>query len=152
MKTHARSIVLVTILLFYGQACANEKKLVDSDSKGEWYGSYTNICEHQESGDYIGVNIFIVPGKTGTFSLFQEAEGAIGDPILIKLKTLSNSGNDVEYEVDGGVNYPFDRLIYKDGKLRVRWANGRIGTREMEVDVLEKVPAFPASVIPICVD
>jgi hypothetical protein len=142
-----------TLAVVLGKACAASTPDTLKFHSEDAYGSFTNICEHPESGDLIGINLLILRGGSGSFSLFQEAEGTLADPVLAKIKFVTPNGKDMEFEPEELGSSPFDRLTYNSDQLRIRWANGRIGTRGEKVDVLHRSFHIPsARLAPKCVE
>jgi len=52
-------------------------------------GIFSNMRYHEESGDLLGIEIFIFVADEGYYALFQESEGGPGKPYLVPI-VISN--------------------------------------------------------------
>ena len=84
-----RSLAFLAAAFFFQQACASGGASQEGES---FSGTYSSICEHQESGDILGVEISFVyyPSDASIVVLYQYAEGQLPPPQLITL-TRENS-------------------------------------------------------------
>ena len=54
-------------------------------------GIYSSLSGSERSGDFVGVELFVIRGATGHFGVLQGSEGAPGNPITVPLQVNGNS-------------------------------------------------------------
>ncbi|SHN63383.1 hypothetical protein [Desulfovibrio litoralis] len=78
-------------------------------------GCYSSLFYHDESGDILGYEFFIIPGplENEYYVMFQESPGWPQKPLLVPLKV---NGNSIEFTVPRDEKFNKDEMIFK-GKI-----------------------------------
>lgn len=92
MRNHAVAAVALCNLVI---AFSPSSPLAEPNPKLR--GVFSNLSYHQEAGDLLGIEIIVVPGRSGNFALVQHAEGSMHDPILVPL--IENSSGEVSFTI-----------------------------------------------------
>jgi len=73
-------------------------------------GIYSSLAASERSGDFVGLEIFVLQGATGHFAVIQGSEGAPGDPITVPLQV---NGNAVRFSIPGRCACALPEGIYE---------------------------------------
>jgi hypothetical protein len=60
---------------------------------------YSDMCVHPESGDLLGTRIMLLDLNDGPYLIFQEAEGAMGMPEIVRLERGALEGKALNFAV-----------------------------------------------------
>jgi hypothetical protein len=90
-------------------------------------GLFGRLEYHKESGDVLGLEIFIVKGRSGYVAVLQIAEGVPDDPIVVPIKL---KGSELSFEVQSGeVSLRYTGTVRPDG-LYGRFDNAAFSDRK----------------------
>ena len=89
---------------YKGTVTANALLIKDGDALKRTCGTggsrtYSNITVGKESGDYGGIEVYLINNIGEWFALVQIAEGTIGTPQLVEVKVTGKNENKVEFTV-----------------------------------------------------
>ena len=89
---------------YKGTVTANALLINEGDSLKRTCGTggsrtYSNITVGKESGDYGGIEVYLINNIGEWFALVQIAEGTIGAPQLVEVKVTGKNENKVEFTV-----------------------------------------------------
>lgn len=79
-------------------------------------GIYSDMLYHDETGDVVGVELFIFYSREGYYVLYQESEGSPNSLMLLPV-TLKDNRVKFEYSYDNDKYYTFSGVIVDDGIL-----------------------------------
>jgi hypothetical protein len=87
---------------------------------------YSDMCVHPESGDLLGTRIMLLDLNDGPYLIFQEAEGAMGTPEIVRLERGALEGKALNFAV--GPKHSRFHGTLTDREITGRFQDGRLGT------------------------
>lgn len=105
-------------------------------------GTYSSFEYHEESGDLLGVEIYIIPAGAGYWALFQESQGEPAAPVLVPADV---GGDVITFNLpDTGSGYAgrFAGKFLEDGQLVGKFDNSAIAPDGSELFRLRYGPGY----------
>jgi len=89
------------------------------------YGMYSTLELHEESGDLVGIEVYITPKKnSGCWVVYMESEGDVEEPVVVPAKITNNT---ITFDVRRRGNKEkstFTGTFNADGYLMGKFADG----------------------------
>lgn len=79
-------ILLVFSLLLFDAGDSFAQSVSTVPERHDVTGTYSDMTHVDESGDVVGVEIHLLRASSGFFVVFQDAEGVLRDPYLVRAK------------------------------------------------------------------
>ncbi len=100
MKIVVRVAISLAICIIAITCVSAQKKVA---AKPLYTSGYYNGIEmtSKESGDYFGISIYLTQSANDTFALVTEAQGSIGDPVLVKAAMSGKDMRTIEFSLPG---------------------------------------------------
>jgi hypothetical protein len=103
-------------------------------------GIYSNMSVHEESGDVLGIEVFVVLSSRGYFVVFQSSEGGPAVPVVAQAKI---EGKSIEFVLPPESAYAgkFKGTLTEEG-INGSFPSGRLGPDGSSVIRLKKGKSF----------
>ena len=103
-------------------------------------GMYSSMHYIKESGDVIGIEVFVATSTDGYYVMFQSSEGEPSCPVLVKARVV---GNEIEFTLPSGSAYSgkVTAAITKKGLLG-RFESGALAPDGKQEFLLERRPSY----------
>ena len=105
-------------------------------------GIYSSLEYHEESGDLLGAEIYVIPAGTGYWVVFQESQGEPAAPILVSAEIAEDA---ITFDLpDKGSGYAgrFTGKFLEDGRLEGRFEESGIAPDGSELFELRYGPGY----------
>ena len=105
-------------------------------------GIYSSLEYHEESGDLVGVEIYVIPAGAGYWVVFQESQGEPAAPVLAPAEV---GGDVITFDLpDTGSGYAgrFTGKFLEDGQLVGGFNNSTIAPDGSELFSLRYGPGY----------
>ncbi|MGH8069041.1 MAG: hypothetical protein ACRERE_28160 [Candidatus Entotheonellia bacterium] len=88
-------------------------------------GIYSNMSFHEESGDVLGIEVFVMRSSKGYFVVFQSSEGAPAVPVVVPVRI---DGKSIEFDLPAECAYAgkFKGTLTEEG-ITGGFPSGRLG-------------------------
>jgi hypothetical protein len=90
-------LTIIPLLILNGFMGASAKPAIT--------GIYSDMCYNTESGDVVGMEIYLVYSKAGYYVIYQASEGEPSVPVIVKA-TIGDST--IEFQIPEGVPFSGD--------------------------------------------
>ncbi len=100
MRSLSKIALCLSVLSILTSGAVAQKKAAP---KPFFTSGYYNGIEmtSKESGDYFGISIYLTQSANDTFALVTEAQGSIGDPVLVKARMSGKDMRNIEFSLPG---------------------------------------------------
>jgi len=90
-------LIIIPLLILNGSMGAAVKLAIT--------GIYSDMCYNTESGDIVGMEIYVIYSKAGYYVIYQSSEGEPSIPVIVKT-TIKDSA--IEFHIPEGVPFSGD--------------------------------------------
>ena len=131
MKALVISIFLAAaVYTLHSEAAANQS------SRVKVTGSYSDMRSVPESGDILGIEVFVLPSRSGYQVVFQDAEGSPNVPTVVPAKIEKNH---IEFDLPERQGYSGKFVgVITNNDMRGEFTNGQLSSSGKKTFILKR--------------
>ena len=120
-----------------------------AQERGSGFVFYSDVCLHRETGDLIGTRIGMMKLRDAVYVFYQDAEGQLEQPQIVRLARGGLTGSKLSFKVDDSGGQRTFAGTVSETAIEGHFTDGGVGPKGNGRYDLKRV-ALPESGFPEC--